>query len=51
MAMIPLTMAQINASVADFFAIPMVVPALSLIVGLSLAAFLFNVVRSLFDGN
>jgi hypothetical protein len=49
MVMIPLTMEQINASVLDFFNIPMVVPALSLIVGLALASFLFGVVRSLFE--
>jgi hypothetical protein len=49
MAMIPLTMEQINAAVADFFAIPLVAPVLALIIGLSLASFLFGVVRSFFE--
>jgi ABC-type Co2+ transport system permease subunit len=49
MVMIPLSMEQINAAVADFFAIPLVAPALALIIGLGLASFLFGVVRSLFE--
>jgi ABC-type Co2+ transport system permease subunit len=49
MVMIPVTMDQINAAVADFFAIPMVGPSLALIIGLGLGAFLFGVVRSFFE--
>ena len=50
MVMIPLTMDTINQTVASFFAIPMVVPALGLIIGLALASFLWHQIRQLFEG-
>ncbi len=45
---IPMTMDDINAATAAFFAIPAVVPMASLIIGLGLAGFFVSVLYRIF---